>query len=235
MARRLGSNRGATVSDFVFHRLSDAILRGALKPGERLRQDGLAQQYKVSIIPVREALRRLESAGLVTIIPHRGAVVAQLSDKDVADVFQVRLILETAAARLGVPNLRPRDITQLKRLLRQMAVPDIPRHNWLGYNREFRLTIYRASGNDRLVHIIEDLFNATRHYRALVMLLPHHRERALETNEHIIEACERRDAAEVKARIRESLEAILAGFEQLARERQSEPGAAAPPTTQASA
>lgn len=237
MARRARSLGSGTASDFVFHRLSEAILRGTVKPGQRLRQDALAQQYRVSIIPVREALRRLESNGLVTIVAHRGAIVADLSEKDIAEVFGVRIILETAAVRLGVPNLQNRDIAQLRRLMRQISAPGAGDQTWLDYNREFRMTVYRASGNERLVSLIRDLFNATRHYRALVMLLHHHRETVIERHQRTIEACARRDVDLVERLLRESLESIVAGVAEMMQRRRDQRAAelAAQITTEESA
>ena len=87
--------------DVVFNTLRQAILRGELKPGERLMEIRLANQLGVSRTPIREAIRMLELEGLVIMIPRKGAQVAQITEKDLNDVLEVRLGLEELATRFA--------------------------------------------------------------------------------------------------------------------------------------
>ncbi len=215
MNHRTDRTAGKTISDSIYQQLSDAIVKGKLQPGQRLQQQDLAIEYKTSIIPIREALQRLDVIGLVRIAPYRGAVVADLSKQDVADVYLVRSILEPAAIQLAVPRLTDDDAVKLKQLFQQMKHPDVSHLQWLDLNKEFRLTIYRASGSQRLVKLISELFNATQHYRRMLQLLPGWREESMNRNLALIQACEQRDADRVEAVISEGIRRVQAGFTQL--------------------
>ena len=92
--------------DVVFNTLRQAILRGELKPGERLMEIRLANQLGVSRTPIREAIRMLELEGLVIMIPRKGAQVAQITEKDLNDVLEVRLGLEELATRFACERIR---------------------------------------------------------------------------------------------------------------------------------
>ena len=92
--------------DVVFNTLRQAILRGELKPGERLMEIKLANKLGVSRTPIREAIRKLELEGLVLIIPRRGAEVAQITEKSLRDVLEVRRSLEALAVRLACERMQ---------------------------------------------------------------------------------------------------------------------------------
>src|SRR5437763_14723371 len=86
--------RGATTPDLIAETLRDEILRGAIPPGEALRQEELAERFGVSRLPVRDALLRLEAQGLVHVYPNRGAFVISLSADEVREVYEMRILLE---------------------------------------------------------------------------------------------------------------------------------------------
>lgn len=90
-------NEYLPLRDVVFNTLRQAILKGDLKPGERLLEIALAERLGVSRTPVREAMRKLEQEGLVVMIPRRGAQVASITEKDLNDVLEVRIALENVA------------------------------------------------------------------------------------------------------------------------------------------
>lgn len=102
-----------SIEEVVTTALRDAILSGELRPGERLLQEQLADQLRVSRIPLRDALRRLEAEGLVRIGPRRGAEVASLSRADVIEVYDIRISLEPELMRRAVEALAPADITRI--------------------------------------------------------------------------------------------------------------------------
>ena len=83
--------------DVVFKTLRQAILKGELKPGERLMEIALAEKLGVSRTPIREAIRKLELEGLVVMVPRKGAHVANITEKDLNDVLEVRIGLENMA------------------------------------------------------------------------------------------------------------------------------------------
>src|SRR3989304_10124904 len=109
-----------TVKSLLVEKLRDEILQGELIPGQYLRLEELATRFEVSTMPVREALSDLEAEGLVTIFPHRGTIVTELSADDLVDIYDIRATLEAMAARLAVPRLTATTIDQLKGYIHQM-------------------------------------------------------------------------------------------------------------------
>src|ERR1043165_2140343 len=107
-----------SLTSAVADKLRDKIVRGELKEGEQLRQDAIANEFQVSRIPVREALRQLEAEGLITIILHRGAVVSSLSPTDILEVFQMRALLEAEVLRVSIPNLSEEHLRAAAEILR---------------------------------------------------------------------------------------------------------------------
>jgi len=96
-----------TMQEIVYDTIREAIQIGRYAPGQRLIADELAQELGTSRMPVREALRRLEVAGLVSITPHRGAVVSELSEQEIVEIYHIRAVLEGLAARLAASLLPP--------------------------------------------------------------------------------------------------------------------------------
>src|SRR5699024_9208535 len=107
-------NEYLPLRDVVFNTLRQAILRGELKPGERLMEIHLANRLGVSRTPIREAIRKLELEGLVVMIPRRGAIVASITEKDLKDVLEVRRTLEIMAGEIACERITPELLEQLK-------------------------------------------------------------------------------------------------------------------------
>lgn len=104
----------------VVEALRDAISSGALKPGQRIVEQDIAEELGVSRLPVREALRQLEYEGLLELIPHKGAVVATVSERDIRELFSLRDALETLAAGLVAQRASPGEVNQLQSIVDQM-------------------------------------------------------------------------------------------------------------------
>lgn len=156
LARLPGADktRPATAASHVETVLRKAILSGALAGGTPLRQEALASAFGVSRMPIREALTRLEAQALVSHLPNRGAVVAEISAADAADVTAIRAALEPAALRLSVPRLRQVDLDTAA-----AVVEDIDRETDPGrmgeLNRRFHMALYGAAGHPRLLALVE--------------------------------------------------------------------------------
>ena len=101
--------------DVVFNTLRQAILTGELKPGERLMEIHLANKLGVSRTPIREAIRKLELEGLVTMIPRRGAEVAQITEKSMNDVLEVRRAMDALCVELACDRITPEELQDLKK------------------------------------------------------------------------------------------------------------------------
>jgi DNA-binding GntR family transcriptional regulator len=194
-----------TVKEALVETLRDEIVQGDHAPGQYLRLEEIAARFDVSTMPVREALRDLEAEGLVTIFPHRGAAVTQLSADELQDIYDIRATLEEMAARLAVPLLTEAILAELTSLVEQMD-------NHLGdvatlvrLNHQFHLTLYAASGRRHLCELNRMLRYRVQHYLH-VFIVEAKSDRIPPTQrEHraILEACMRGDAEGAAALMRE--------------------------------
>lgn len=163
----LQSDEFLPLRDEVFNTLRQRILRGSLKPGERLMEIHLAEQLGVSRTPIREAIRMLELEGLVKMIPRKGAQVASISREDLQDVLEVRKALDTLAVKLACERISQEEIEKLKeaeaefeRTLKfsdttQIAEADVAFHD----------VIQASSKNKRLKSMISNLAERIYRYR----------------------------------------------------------------------
>ena len=159
------------VSAVVTDRTRSAILAGKLRPGERLRQEELAEQYDTSRIPIREALQQLESEGLVVLVPNSGAWIPKLDRKECVEIYKIREKLEPLAILESTPLLSDETIEQLERISRELeSVADV--EEFLRLDREMHLLSYTAAPMPTLVATINRFWNSTQHYRrAFVSIL----------------------------------------------------------------
>lgn len=160
------------LNDRICHAIREGILSGRLKPEERLRQDFLAREYGTSATPVREALNRLASEGLVRLIPHRGAVVASMSVSDIDEIYEVREALDPHAARLTVRRAADEALADILRLAEQCA-RQRGRDAQVRFenNRLFHRALYVSCGNQRLIDTLDwlwDPFTAFRMFEAYI-------------------------------------------------------------------
>ena len=116
-------NEYLPLRDVVFNTLRQAILRGELKPGERLMEIQLANKLGVSRTPIREAIRKLELEGLVLMIPRKGAEVAEITEKSLRDVLEVRRALEELAVELVCEKITDEQIQELKDAAASFRIP----------------------------------------------------------------------------------------------------------------
>lgn len=155
----LGPALATLLSDEVVERLRESILRGHFAPGDRLREEQLAEALGVSRGPIRNALVQLEREGLAVRRPNRGAVVAELSRADLEEVFSLRLAIEPVACIWAARHAQPEDLTEMQEVIdgysqlttkattREAAEADLAFHD----------VVYRASAHRRLLGLWEDL------------------------------------------------------------------------------
>lgn len=152
--------------ELVYQRTRRAILTGEHPPGSALRLQELAERNGVSMIPVREALRLLESEGFVELIPNRGARVAPLSMADMLDVYRTRIVLEVEALRQAAPHItapmlaRAREINE--RIVRQFETKGYAEYD---DHRAFHFALYEPSGSKWLMKLIAIVWDHTERYR----------------------------------------------------------------------
>ena len=157
--------------DVIFETLRKAIISGDIKPGERLMEVALAEQMGVSRTPVREAIRRLEAEGLVTMVPRKGTHVSELSAKDIIDVLEVRGALDKLATALAAKRMKPQQIRSLENIHKQF-IACVEKENIDGAIRkdiEFHDAIYAASGNSRLIGVLSSLREHIYRFRVIYL------------------------------------------------------------------
>lgn len=211
--------------ELVFEALRDAIISSALRPGERLMEVQLADELGVSRTPVREAIRKLEHEGLVVMIPRKGAYVADISLKDVAEIFDVRKALEALAAHRAAERANEEDLEQAERILVEygecIEKLDMPR--LIEVDTQFHESIYHMAGNSRLKQMLNLLSEQVMRYRTMTLSHGPRMRRALEEHRRIVEAIAGRDPERASRLAREHIEsAENALMELIARPRDSD-------------
>lgn len=146
----------------VAERMRTAILEGRYKPGEWMRQERIAQEFGVSQMPVREALKELASEGLIEHVPYRGARVVDISASDVEDIYALRAFLESRAAGFAASQITPDELTELKQLHTEIEKHSAPEHlaKYRELNRRFHELIFTASRRAYLIRTLGMLWAA---------------------------------------------------------------------------
>ncbi len=157
-----------TLSLHVAEQLREAILSGRLATGEPIRQETIARELGTSRIPVREALRRLESEGLVTITPNRSARVSTLDFEECIEIYMMRERLEPLAFGASVGRLTRRELTTVAELADRIAGCADDPAAWLDEDRRFHLACYVGAPLPRLKQTIVGFWNSTQQYRRLL-------------------------------------------------------------------
>ncbi len=190
------SERRVTAQDAVLAALRSDILTGELEPGDQIVQESLAERYGVSRVPLREALKTLESEGQVVYHPHRGYFVSELSVADLLEVYRLRELLEAEAIRAAVPTLTDADVDAVAELAAQVeaAADRVDVMEMTVANRRFHFALFDAAGLPRLSRLLRQLWEATDAYRALYFQSPGNRERVSGEHAQMMTALRARDA-----------------------------------------
>lgn len=218
-----------TLREQVLDQLREDILSGELSAGTVLGEVALAESFGVSRGPIREALSRLSSEGLVTIEPRRGAEVASLTREDFLDAYQVREALETLAIRLAVPRLTDEDRGELRRLHEAMvghAERDEVR-DFFEANTRFHQIFVAASNNRKLEEFYRLLIGQMGRYLARSLALRGTIQRSVAEHSAILEAVESGDADRAARLLAEHIEVPQRELDGATAEPVDEPGAAA--------
>jgi DNA-binding GntR family transcriptional regulator len=186
-------------SDMVTDALRELITDGQLSPGTPLRQRQLAEQFDVSYTPVREALRRLESEGLVVTDVHRGASVARAESEELEENYRILAALESLAGSLAVSKMTDDDMAEIEDLYQQVAACD-PDDHWLAeLNRRFHFRVYECARSPMLLLLMRLLWRSFP--RGPQAGRPH--AESVEQHAHLLTALKRRDEEQVAAVIRD--------------------------------
>jgi DNA-binding GntR family transcriptional regulator len=163
----------ATKSDLAYSQIRRLILSGDLAPGAPINQEVLAHSLGISTTPLREAMRRLKSEGLVQLDAHRDARVSSLNLEEARDLFELRRSLDPLAASLAAERRTHEDLTALRgALLHLKPLPGDPAVSELIAHRRFHSALYRAAHNDLLIATLDGLWDKADRYRRLALNTP---------------------------------------------------------------
>lgn len=193
-------NEYLPLRDVVFNTLRQAIITGEFAPGERLMEISLANRLGVSRTPVREAIRKLELEGLVIMIPRKGAQVARITEKNLRDVIEIRTVLEEFAAVLACERIDQSGLHDLRQaheaFIRSVENGDIL--DIVDKDETFHDTIFRATNNDRLISIINNLREQFYRYRMEYVKDIRQRSNLVEEHRELLDAISSRDSIKAK-------------------------------------
>ena len=195
------------IRDRVVDALREAIIAGRLKPGERIRERELVALLGVSRSPLREAIRILETEGLITSLAHRGARVSELSATDLRDMVHVRIMLESFAARLFIERLDDRALRAMQDQVERARAPgyqvDLQANFDLGL--EFHDLLVGGCGNRKVVQLHENLKRHQTRYQHFAFARLGRDMRALDEHAEMVAALRARDLPAVEHKIRAHL------------------------------
>jgi DNA-binding GntR family transcriptional regulator len=203
------------IREIIRDQIVEDILKGRTNAGEKLLEAELADRFKVSRTPVREALLQLEREGYISLTKNVGAIVRKISVKEVKEIYELLAQLEAFATEMAIDNLTKKDISNLRSLLKSMG-KSIKMKDYGRYvkdNLEFHKYFLKKSGNESLHHIVVDLRSRIYGLVSQGLTLPMYADRYLEWHEKIVEAAEHKDAKKagriVKAHINEVKQRFL--------------------------
>jgi DNA-binding GntR family transcriptional regulator len=184
-----------TLREKIVETIRSAIVNGQLSAGTRIAEPDLAGRFGISRTPIREAFRQLETEGFITVVPRKGAVVASISDKDISDFYDLKMVLEGYAARCAAANLTEKELAKMETVNRQMEAASEKRdlRRIFALHNEFHDVFLRACGNEKLRTLVQNMVMQFQRYR-LLLSMPGRIEGSIRQHWEIIAAFRKRDA-----------------------------------------
>jgi len=197
MADHQSPPKDQTTSERIATHLRDAILSGEISPGSRIRQEEIAERLGTSRLPVREALRMLETEGLTQLEANKSARVPTLDRDELDIVYEMRERIETLALRLSLPHLTAQQESDLYRIQDEIEANDDV-GTFLELDRRFHLGTYAGCPSGELLTTVTRLWNSTQHFRRAFMLIGGAERRWFVNAEHrlLLDAITRRDSVD---------------------------------------
>lgn len=209
--------RHLTLRERIVEFVKDAIIKGRLKPGERVPESELAEMFGISRTPIREAFRQLESEGFITFTPRKGAIVSPITDKDVIEFYAIKGLLEGYAAKMACCKLSTEEIQGMEELNAQMAIAAEKNDakSFFKLDNQFHDVFLKICGNDKLYNLVHTLVQQFERFRKTSLSLSGRMRSSVKQHNEIIEAFKKRDVDLVERLVKANAEK---GGEQLAQE-----------------
>lgn len=215
----------AVAQEHAYGVLREEILAGRLPGGSRLKQEDLARRFKISRMPVRDALNRLRAEGLVTIEPNRSLIVTRLAPEEVLELFEIRAVLEGFALRLAMANFTEEAQVEIEELVQRLERAVADQELWIKRHDEFHEYLNEWSRRPRLLSEIRQLRTAVRPYFRMFLAARGHPEVGASDHRVIVEAIKRDDVRTAESAMRRHVLAAAAGVVEFLSSRQgSRPG-----------
>jgi len=198
--------RHQTLREKILETIREAILKGNLKPGEKVAEPELAERFGISRTPIREAFRQLESEGYLTVVPRKGAVVAALSERDVQEFYAIKSILEGYAAELAATNLTEKELDKLAAVnnkLRQLAAEGDTRA-FFRVHSEFHEIFIKAASNSKLSELIQQLGLKFTRLRMASLAVPGRMDISVAEHDNLLQAFRNRDGKAAEALVKKT-------------------------------
>jgi DNA-binding GntR family transcriptional regulator len=220
-----------SLTDAVAMRIQQEILSGRIPPGERMRLRSLEQQFGVSHIPIREALRRLEGIGLVEILPQRGAIAARLAYDEFTNVYDLRKIIEPEIAARATERIGPGRLEAIKEALDKLnAEPEGSRSpNFDELHRRFHWLIYEPGSTPVVERVVKQLWQTSDRYVRLSLTQGLTASKAQRQHQRLYEAIRKGDPEMMRRELTAHLENTEQGLRSAVIAATTPPAAAAGP------
>lgn len=195
--------------DEIADLLRRAVRQRILPPGQLINQDELAKRFRISRIPLREALRTLAGEGLIIMRPGIGAVVTELNADDINELYGLRIQLEPPLAEWIVSRFRVQDLEELGRILARMsALESQPVDGWANQHYLFHRRLVELSGRRYTLRLVNQVLNLVEPYSRLYVDLVGPHEHSVAEHEEILDGLRAHDAAALAARMTRGLEVV---------------------------
>jgi len=204
----------STKTEMVYEQLKENIINGLIEQGEKIVAREVARQLGVSDIPVREALKKLESEGLVENVPHVGSRVSPVNIQKASEIFAIRTELEAFATRLAAQNAKANEVDELQEIVDEINLAlqnsDIKKVSRL--NTAFHQRLYQLSGNEMLCELILSLMDRSQYSRSVFTLIPDRKERSNQEHQLMVDALRKGNAEEAEKALRAQKEYSFAAL-----------------------
>jgi DNA-binding GntR family transcriptional regulator len=209
----------------AYEKIKRGILDLRYRPGEKLSETRLAEDLNLGRSPIRTALARLGGEGWIKVLPQSGTFVRELSPQEVADVAELRLLLEAHAAHRAAERIGPDDLNLLRTEFEALKAKGVDGHfeEFLRLDDHFHTTLHRVAGNRRVAEILQNLRDQIHWIRVVNAILPGRVAESLKEMDRVLVALERRDGEEAAKAMRQHIGNVANSFANISVDEAPQP------------